>query len=167
MKRIAFVFLLTGTALAGGREPGSPQPVLGYSQLAPLKNAAFDRAFMGWMISRQKVNVTLANSTVYGSQNPAVKAFAEQVKANHAASIAKLRSWGGDQFAIIDIVGPGNDYDRWFLSKLPCQNEQLRQLLRLVPSHTPNTNLHQFAAQLLPRLDAEDARAHALLDTLK
>lgn len=174
MKRTTLVFLLMGTALlslagAGGREPGPmPLPIPSpYRDLSAATGAKFDRLFIGEMIVRQNVNVTLANSTFYGGKNPEVKAFAGQVKQTHSASIARLRSWGGGQSSIMDIVGPQGDYDTWFLTFLPRQNEQLRQLLRLVPSHTSNTSLRQFAAQLLPQLAAEDARARVLLARLK
>lgn len=173
MKRLALGLWLGGTALfalagAGGREPVPvpPAPVIGYSQLAPLKNAAFDRAFMGWAMSYLGASAEIANSASHSAKNAEVRAFAREVKAAHNAAFAKLQSWGGGAFGVFGLVGPRGDFDRWFLTSLPAQNRDLRQLLRLVPSHTRNVDLRRFAAQLLPVLDAEDARAQALLKTL-
>lgn len=145
-----------------------PRPLTAYGQLSAAQGAKFDRLFMGWMMSDMQASATMANSTFYGGKNAEVKAFARQVEKARTADIAKLRSWGGLQFSVAGMVEPqGGDHDRWFLTALPAQNEQLRQLLLLVPTHTQNANLHQFAAGLLPKLDAENIHARALLKTLK
>lgn len=171
MKRVLVLLaLLSTSAVAGGREPAtapSRPTLIGPHQLNSLKDAAFDRAFMGWFISNAKVGETMANSTMYGAMNTQVKAFGRQVKTTRSTSIARLRGWGGGQFAIIDIVGPQKNYDEWFLTYLPRHNEQLRQLLNLVPSHTRNANLRQFAAQLHRTLEREDAQSSELLKVLK
>ncbi|MDO4247291.1 MAG: hypothetical protein Q4C89_14825 [Deinococcus sp.] len=158
-------------ALAGGREPlpaQPPRPLTAYGQLSAAQGAKFDRIFLATLPAYLEVGQRIANSAFYGSKNPEVKAFAAQTKTTYSVSLAKLKSWGGTQSSIMDIVGPqGGDYDRWFLTSLPAQNEQLRQLLLLVPTHTQNANLRQFAAGLLPKLDAENIHARALLKTLK
>ncbi len=175
MNRLALALVLTsslsGAVLAGGREaaPTLPRPPLTpYAELSGAQGAAFDRAFMGWMGSYLETSFGLATSTLYGGINPQVRALAQEVRATHGEARARLRRWGGGQFGVFDMAGPlNNDYDRWFLTALPAQHRQLRQLLRLVPSQTRNPNLRQFAAELLPRLDAEDTRARTLLDLLK
>lgn len=175
MKRLGLVFLALGTAFfsvaeAGGREPlpaQPPRPLTAYGQLSAAQGAKFDRIFLATLPAYLEVGQRIANSAFYGSKNPEVKAFAAQTKTTYSVSLAKLRSWGGTQSSIMDIVRPQGDYDRWFLKYYPRQNEEIRQLLLLVPTHTQNRHLRQFAAGLLPKLSAEDARARLLLKTLK
>ena len=187
--------LLTGAALAGGREPlpmgihgghdmaAHGMPMSGMSmtamnaqmlaELRPLSGRAFDIRWTQLMSMHHRMAVEMARTELRQGRDPRVQALARQIVAEQSAELTRmagwLRAWGAGEAAMsmphMTPPAAGNT-DRWFLTEMIPHHQGAVDMGRLVPARTRAAEVRALAASIVRSQSAEIAQFRALLRQL-
>lgn len=187
--------LLTGAALAGGREPmpmgipgghdmaGHSMPMSGMSmtamnaqmlaELRPLSGRAFDIRWTQLMGMHHRMAVEMARTELRQGRDPRVLALARQIIAEQSAELTRmagwLRAWGAGEatMPMPHMMPPAaGNTDRWFLTEMVPHHQGAVDMGRLVPARTQTAEVRTLAASIIRSQSAEIAQFRALLRQL-
>lgn len=153
--------LLLPCALAGGREPAPPVFPSADSELG-RKGHAFDRAYAGRMQMEGQALLEMCNTTIATTKNPQILQAAQQTKAAYLLDRAQLQRWqkawgeGVGAYGIVDIIGPGNNVDHWFLLSSISLQKQMMNYSRYALNNSRRPEVKQFARNFIASRTAQN-----------